>query len=155
MKFIEFDGERFVFEFGERERRWFSDSLARYPLIPVSYQQLSKSADLEENDSNQKLLEEALAEQRSENRRQLTAMLDEAGRFSKTDSGIQIRLTSQEIEWLLQVFNDLRVGSWIQLGQPDEAKNATMEVTRENAVFLWMMELSGYFQSVLLSAIQP
>ena len=81
-------------------------------------------------------------------------MLSEKGRFCKTDSGIQIRLDSHEIEWLLQVLNDVRVGCWIQLGQPDEMNKAPLEVDPENAVFLWTMELCGYFQSVLLVATQ-
>ena len=34
-------------------------------------------------------------------------------------SGLQLTLSGPEIEWLLQVLNDVRVGSWIALGSPD------------------------------------
>jgi hypothetical protein len=61
------------------------------------------------------LIEEALAEQRSENKRQLQAMLADPSRFTERDGGWQFAMSHSDLEWLLQVLNDIRVGSWIML----------------------------------------
>ena len=102
--------------------------------------------------SNQHLLEEALAEHRNENKKQLDAMLQEPGRFEDSPTGYRLSLSAGQVEWLLQVFNDIRVGSWLQLGSPDEKKGKRLRINLKNARYVWAMELSGHFQYVLLSA---
>jgi len=153
VKFIEFDGKDYLFEFGERERQWFFEILGRYPFIPISHHQLSKSPDEAESEANQKLLEEALAEQRAENKRHVQAMLHDPGRFERSESITRFRLNSGESEWLLQILNDVRVGCWIQLGQPAETKKWEVDVSSEAGSFIWAMELCGYFQAVLLESL--
>ena len=64
---------------------------------------------------------------------------------------MQLLLKGAELEWLLQVLNDVRVGSWLKLGQPDE--NQSPDVTPENFQFVLAMEVCGAFQSALLAAL--
>ena len=56
-----------------------------------------------------------------------------------------------EVEWLLQVLNDVRVGSWLALGEPERGQEPA--VTAQNARYLLALELCGLFQSVLLAAL--
>ena len=78
-------------------------------------------------------------------------MLNEPDRFRTVKSGFELTVTRAQAEWLLQVLNDVRVGSWLALGEPEE--DEAPEVTEDNARFLLTLELSGLFQSLLLVAL--
>jgi hypothetical protein len=122
-----------------------------YPVVPPAHHQIS-ATDSPKRDSTQHLLDEAIAEHRAENRKQLTAMLEDSRRFQDASTGYRLRLSPGEVEWLLQVLNDIRVGSWLLLGEPDERHGKRVRLSLQNARYLWAMELAGHFQYVLLSA---
>lgn len=140
-----------VFQLHPREKQLLFETIKLYPLVPASHHRLSKGSDVPQADENQRLLEEALAEQRQENRRQVLAMLNEPQRFRETKAGFELKLTPPQIEWLLQVLNDVRVGSWLALGEPESGEEP--EVTEQNAKYLLALELCGAFQSGLLAAL--
>jgi hypothetical protein len=123
--------------------------LQLYPLVPVGHQQLTRTVE-QQSDENQRLLEESLAEHRTANRRQVEALLKTPERFEKRSRGLLLTLAAAEVECLLQVLNDVRVGSWLALGEPDESRPP--EITPENFRFAVAMEVCGAFESVLLSA---
>ena len=152
MKLINREGEDFVFHIGRRERRLLFEVLKLYPLVPVAHHRVSQTA--KQMDEHQTLLEEALAERRQENKRQLVAMLHEEQRFKETDAGYRLTLSAPQVEWLLQVLNDIRVGSWLILGEPDEKKGKPVALTSENARHYAAMEFCGLFQMTLLDAVQ-
>ena len=60
-------------------------------------------------------------------------------------------LSGSELEWLLQVLNDIRVGSWIILGSPEQWFEAA---TPQTAPHLWAMELAGAFEMAFLPAVE-
>ena len=93
-------------------------------------------------------------ERRQENKRQLVAMLHEEQRFKETDAGYRLTLSAPQVEWLLQLLNDIRVGSWLILGEPDEKKGKPVALTSENARHYAAMEFCGLFQMTLLDAVQ-
>jgi hypothetical protein len=80
-------------------------------------------------------------------------MLKQPERFQEIESGFRFALSAPEIEWLLQVLNDVRVGSWIGLGSPDTEKGGKIPLTEETAPLLWVMEMAGSFEMVLLDAL--
>jgi hypothetical protein len=140
-----------VFQLGPREKQLLLETIELYPLVPASHHRLTNKGDAPAPDEDQRLLEESLAEQRKENRKQVQAMLDKPRRFRETKTGFELTLTHPEVEWLLQVLNDVRVGSWLALGEPEQGKEP--EVTEQNANCLLAMEVSGMFQSFLLAAL--
>jgi hypothetical protein len=140
-----------VFHLGRREQQLLLETIRLYPLVPASHHRLSKDGQGPDADENQRLLEAALVEQRQENRRQVLAMLNDPERFRETKSGFELTLTSPQIEWLLQVLNDVRVGSWLALGEPEPGE--VPAVTKENANYLLALELCGIFESGLLAAL--
>ena len=140
-----------VFHLGQREKQLLLDTIKLYPLVPASHHRLSKTQNAQQSDEDQRLLEEALAEQRQENRRQVLVMLNEPQRFREIKSGFELTLTPSQVEWLLQVLNDVRVGSWLALGEPEPGEEP--EVTKQNAKYLLAMELCGLFESLLLAAL--
>jgi hypothetical protein len=151
LNFIKFDGKQFVFHISARDKSWLMDLLRLYPLIPATHARLHVSRDKPDAEKQQ-LLEQALAEQRTKHREQTLAMLNEPNRFQKITAGFRFNLTPEQLDWLLQVLNDIRVGSWIMIGEPDEQQEIEIEVTEKNAPYLWTMQLAALFQSVLLKA---
>ena len=151
MKLIRKTREHFTFSLGQREKQLWFHVLQMYPLVPPAHHQLSKQGQRASQHEDQRLLDDAIAEQRRENRKQVLAMLAEPGRFRETKTGIRFSLTPGEIEWLLQVLNDVRVGGWLALGEPEEL--VVPEINESNAPHLLAMEVSGYFQSQLLTAL--
>ena len=103
------------------EQEILLETLKLYPLVPATHQRLSQATEAQ-SPENQRLLEESLAEQRAENKRQLEALIQTPERWKQVGKRWQLRLAAGEVEWLLQVFNDIRVGSWLRLGEPDEDK---------------------------------
>jgi hypothetical protein len=149
VRFIRADKDRLTFCVGQREKALLFETLKLYPLIPAAYPRCSKTAK-GAPDENQRLLEEALAAQRKENREAMLAMFNEPGRFRQTGHGFQFTLMAAELERLLQVFNDIRVGSWIALGSPEEGREPDMN--EENAGYFLAMEVCGHAETVLLAA---
>jgi len=140
-----------VFQLGQREQQLLLGTLELYPLVPAAHHRLSRSGGVPHPDENQRLLEEALAEHRQENRRQILAMLNEPERLRATKSGFELKLTHPQVEWVLQVLNDVRVGSWLALGEPEPGEEP--EITKQNARYLLALDVCGMFQSFLLAAL--
>jgi hypothetical protein len=143
--------QQFQFRLGRREKQVLLGLLNLYPCLPAAHQPLSKSGGLPGQETGQGLLDEALAEQRQENRRQLQALLADPGRFQEQETGWRLSLSPADLEWLLQVLNDIRVGSWVLLGSPEEQLVGLDEKT---APHYWAMEMSGQFQMQFLEAMQ-
>jgi hypothetical protein len=151
VKLLRSDKRGFVFHLGEREKHLLLETLQLYPLIPASHHRIARNRDTPADDERQRLLEEALAEHRRENRRQLQAMLNETHRFRETEAGFQLNLSAPQIEWLLQVLNDIRVGSWLALGEPEQGEEPVPD--KNNAHCLLALEVCGLFESGLLAAL--
>ena len=150
MKRLKASSEKLVFHLVPWEKQLLLKVLEQYPCIPPAHQPLSKSATAPEPKVSQQLLNEALAEQRSENRRNLQALLEDPHRFEKDEHGWRFSLGVPEVEWLLQILNDVRVGSWLRLGSPEQLTEA---LTEERATDFWTMEMAGVFQAHLLEAL--
>jgi hypothetical protein len=141
---------RLLFHLGQREKRLLVQVFKLYPRVPSAHQRLSKAGRLPEPEANQRLLDEALAEQRAENKKQLQALLTDPKRFEEAEAGWCLSLSHAEVEWVLQVLNDIRVGSWVILGSPEELHAELNEAT---APHIWAMEMAGYFQAQLLEGL--
>jgi len=153
VKLLRSTGGGFGFQFERRERRLLLGILQLYPLIPASYHRLSKTADPEQVAADQKLLDEALAAQKVENQRRLLAMLNAPGRFKPEADGYELTLSADQVDWFLQILNDVRVGSWLKLGCPDPSKEPPADPTAENVHYYVAMEFCGTVQSLLLHAL--
>ncbi len=151
MKLIRANQKQFTFRISKREKQLLLQILQMYPLVPSSHHQLSKGNPHSSQHEDQLLLEEAMAEQRRENQKQVRAILDDPTRFRETTKTIQFSLAPAEIELLLQALNDVRIGSWLALGQPEELDRP--EINPDNMRYFVAMEVAGYFQSAFLAAL--
>jgi hypothetical protein len=145
---------KFVFEMTPQEKKLLDEMLHLYPLVSSTHHRLSKKPKPGQADENQQLLEESLAAQRELNRKNVRAMLEQPGHFQSTAAGCQLALSRPEIEWLLQVLNDVRVGSWIALGSPDPDQGSTTAFNEKTMPHFRAMELAGAFQMVFLDALR-
>jgi hypothetical protein len=153
VKLLRSTDDHLVFQLGKREKRLLLDVLKLYPRIPPAHQKLTKSGRLSDQEASQKLLDEALAEQRADHKRQLQAFLADPNRFQESDTGCLLSLSAVDLEFLLQILNDIRVGSWIILGSPDPISELKL-LNPRTGPDLWAMEMSGYFQMHLLESLQ-
>jgi hypothetical protein len=147
VKFLRVEDDHDVFHLDKHEKELFVVLLRQYPVIPPAHHRLSKSNE-PANAPNQKLLDDALAEQRKENKKLVDAFLADPQRFSETETFCRLKLAPGETEWLLQVLNDIRVGSWILAGSPGELPRP--DFTDLTTPEVWTMELAGAFQMSLL-----
>lgn len=144
--------DHFVFEFQRRERQVFIAILELYPVLNPDYHEMHRSNTRDQRiEESQAMLHEAMAEQRKRNKARVTEFL-RAENWETQGTRFRVSLTREQIEWLLQVLNDVRVGSWVILGKPDHEHGEVAEVTLEKMPFASALELSGYFQMALLQA---
>jgi len=129
----------YVFSMEKRERMALLSILNMYPVLEPSHHRISQKPRAAE----QQWLEETMKQQKEEHKQKLAQLFLDDGRFFKE---------GKEDVRLLRVLNDIRVGSWVRLGQPEmeEARHFATKSGRTH--FLTAMELSGYFQAVLLQA---
>jgi hypothetical protein len=126
-----------------------------YPCIPAGHHRLSRTASGPKAEENQRLLEEAVASQRAENSRHLAAFLTDPQRCKGTEKGGRMRVNRAEADWLLQVINDIRVGSWIRLGSPDFEAGEKVRLDDNTAPHYWAMEAAARFEWILLDLFPP
>ncbi len=143
MKLLRLQKDRYIFLLGKPESELLTLILRLYPIIPPAHQRLSKSS-APVNEANQRLLDEALAEQRNENKKLVESFLADTKRFKVAEVSTQMTVTAGEMEWLLQVLNDVRVGNWILLGSP-AIDPLDLAPTNPNAPRLLAMELAASF----------
>jgi hypothetical protein len=139
---------KFDFQMERREKMFLVQIVEMYPLAPAAHWRLSKSEDRPED---QKLLEETLAAGREEHKKQVREMVQ--SRFVEQGEGYRLSLTATQMEWLLQVLNDVRVGSWLLLGSPDGPTQTLAALNEKTARYFWAGEVAGRFQMFLLDAL--
>jgi hypothetical protein len=144
----------FVFQISKQEVEWLLGVLKFYPQLDSTYHHITEGA-ADEIKAEQKWLEEAMAQRRAEHLGKLEKFFSSPGRF-RLESPDQFRftLTSEQMEWLLQVLNDVRVGCWVKLGRPELEPSPPKKLNAHDARTLSALELSGFFQMVLLGAYE-
>lgn len=145
---------KYIFLLPQFEKKLLVALLNRYPLVPPKHQVLSKTIPAAENDANQQLLEESLAEHREQNRRRLRTLLRSGRHFKRAGSAWRLILSPTQMDRLLQALNDIRLGCWIGLGSP-EYDLWDFELNEASAPAAWAMETAGWFEVALLEAMAP
>ena len=148
------DAAAFVFDISKHEVEWLLAVLRFFPQLESDYHQITQGA-AQEIKAEQQLLEEAMGQRRSEHKRKLEKFFATPGRF-RLEAVDQFRftLTAEQMEWLLQILNDVRVGCWVKLGRPELEPAPPEKLTADEARALSALEMSGFFQMVLLGAYE-
>jgi hypothetical protein len=144
---------KFTFRFEQAEREWFRHILERYPVQQTPLNPIKEDAHANE------LLEQALGERRKKLRQDAEVFL-KAGRL-EIDAAFNeywdLTLTAGEIEELLQILNNVRVGLWNQLGQPEASIEELLPTkpSEEQVRSHMIMHVCGAWQATLMSAVDP
>jgi hypothetical protein len=142
----------YLFQISKREVEWLLGILKFYPQLDSGYHQITQG-DADEIKAEQELLEEAMAQRRCDHLGKLQKFFSTPGRFRlEAPDLFRFTLTAEQMEWLLQVLNDVRVGSWVKLGRPDLEPLPRKKLTADEARAMSALEMSGFFQMVLLGA---
>ena len=150
MRFLQKSARSYLFELKPEERPVLKQLVEGYPVLPPGALRPRRTPAASKAPADKKLLEEALAQHREENARWLATVFKGALDGQTSD---RLLLDGRQIEILLQVLNDIRVGNWVHLGCPDGPNRPRL--TAKNAAHYWLIELAGHFQTVLLSALDP
>jgi hypothetical protein len=143
-----------IFQINAREEALLLAMLRLYPVLENSHHRISQDPQAAAS-SEQRLLEESMGQLKAAHRRKVDALFQAPQRFFKDALGERrLVLTPAQLEWLLQVLNDIRVGNWVRLGCPDLEKPAPLELSRANTRSLQAMHLCGEFQLALLEAVK-
>jgi len=143
-----------VYRIDAREEALLLAMLRLYPALDNSHHRISQDPKAAAS-AEQRLLEESMAQQRAAHRRKVEALFQGPQRFFKEVLGDRhLVLTVPQLEWLLQVLNDVRVGSWVRLGCPDLEKSAPLNLARASNRSLQAMHICGEFQLALLEAVK-
>lgn len=153
MTLVESTEHAVVFELHPREQQLLTYLLCVYPVVPQTYQAGSAKPGADHAAECERLLQEALAGQRDANKHQLEKWLAAPERFVKSEDGVRFTLERTEVEWFLQVLNDVRVGNWLLLGEPESGQLDEENLKPEQHRMWLAMEMSGYFQMVVLEAL--
>jgi hypothetical protein len=145
--------KKFQFEIDRTEKYLLFHVLQLYPVVPASHHRLSKDRHIPNREENQHLLDEALKAQRMEQRKQVESLLKDPHRFVESEDGYRISFTREEIEWLLQVLNDVRVGSWIAMGSPDLQTENKKRLTKQAMPHVMAMDVAVFFETIFLNPI--
>jgi hypothetical protein len=143
-----------IFRLNAREESLLLAMLRLYPVLDNSHHRISQDPKAAAS-PEQRLLEESMGQERAAHRRKVDALFRTPQRFFKESLGERhLVLTGAQLEWLLQVLNDIRVGNWVRLGCPDLEKPAPMNLARASARCLQAMNICGQFQLALLEAVK-
>ncbi|HVR36252.1 MAG TPA: hypothetical protein VMS21_10435 [Methylomirabilota bacterium] len=142
------------FRLRHQEHPAFVSLLRLFPVLPPDFQPLSKSADPAETEADQKLLEEAMRSQKAGLKSEVEKLLQDGDRLRKTPEGWELALEGPQLEWFLQVVNEIRVGSWRHLGSPDPLRHLRIEINETSLHHLWAMGMCDRIQSAVLEALR-
>lgn len=154
MKFLKAAKDNLFFHIHPEGRAALNMLIRNYPAMEASHFELSKFADQDEIEEDREFLEQALGDEQQSNQSRARALIADEDRFHKTEEGFLLRLSQDDIELLLQVLNDVRIGFWVRLGSPDDGMEMDLRSDPKSAPLLATMQVCGFFQGALLDGLR-
>lgn len=153
MKIQRTKGGGVVWHLSEPEHRGLEKVFEGYPMITAGYHRLSKRTATPAAHDGQEVLEEALAEQKRAAKQVLERLWNRRLRPSSVAAGFVLALKPVEVESLLQIVNELRVGNWLKLGSPGLNSDWRPPLSVDTAKHLHAVEICGEVEMQLLAAL--
>ena len=124
--------------------------LKKFPFTDLQPVKISRTDKDPKAKEREKLLNESLAQHRKELKKAAGNILDD-GKIKHQKEVWMLTLSSEDREMLLQILNDVRVGCWNALGQPQELEPDTPDLTAREIANYGLLNLAGYFECGLLT----
>jgi hypothetical protein len=165
MRFLSRDTESVTFELDRRELELLTFLLRRYPVRDPAYPQLASPNEREALADEQRMLTESLTAEQEENRGKVAEFIrtrltppasTPPGSSGSAPFEFSVRISFAEVDWLLRVINDVRVGCWVRLGCPEEQSLhlPPLSFSLSKVTDFAAMELGGVVLGVLLEALE-
>lgn len=155
MKLLKKIGEKFVFELLLEEKELLVKIIELYPLLDHEKLEFSKTIKDDQISQSKKILTDALKEFQETNKRLIRELFENSDVLKpKQNSDYYIlELNGDQIERLLQVINDIRVGTWQKLGCPDLENREEFVHSADDVFAIYVMDICEYFEYYLLKAL--
>jgi hypothetical protein len=131
------------------ESEALANLLKRFPFTGLSPRQISRKAGDPKAAEREALLNESLAEHRKELAKIAMKLMGQE-HWKQATGGSFLTLNPSARELLLQILNDIRVGCWRALGEPEELDKAPKAKSPKDRGYRQLMDLAGYFEANLL-----
>ncbi len=154
MRFLEANGDTLVFLTEPRGRKVLERLVRKYPALEVSHFELCRTMDEEELPDGRTVADQAMKDEHRETRRRISRILEDEDHFEDKEDFLLMRLTLEEVDLLLQVLNDVRIGCWVRAGSPPEGVEDSLRTDPKLAPLLAAMQLCGLFQGELLDGLR-
>ena len=125
--------------------------LKKFPFTKIDPVKISKTDKHPKAREREKLLNESLAEHRKELKKLAQALI-RPDKFKQQEKGWLMTLSSENRETMLQILNDIRVGCWRALGEPEELHTKAPQTSATDLAYWSLMDLAGYFECGLVVA---
>jgi len=129
--------------------------LQLYPLLPADYHRITRQTDAQPLAGAQELLEQSMASREAEQKRYLAEFLGRRDRLRRHGREFHIHVSGDDMERLLQLLNDVRVGSWVRLGCRMDPDDGVESADPREAVLREAMRLCAWMQMLVLEALHP
>jgi hypothetical protein len=149
MRLVAQSRENWQYHLERSEADILAGLLKKFPLTELIATQISTTGKGAETVERNKLLNESLAEHRKELAK-LAANLLVGDKWQRTAKGHLLTLDGAAREVLLQILNDIRVGCWRALGEPESLEIPLAATSPKSATHRNLMDLAGYFEMNLL-----
>jgi hypothetical protein len=147
MKLTLQSGESWQYQLNQPEADILLGLMKKFPFTELGPVQFSKTDADPKTAERKKLLAESLAQHREE-LKGLAVNLLGADKWQKSDSGRLLTLNTEGREILLQILNDIRIGCWHALGEPEPLEQPA--ASGQQFAHRQLMDLAGYFEMNLL-----
>jgi hypothetical protein len=155
MKLVKKGEDEVVFWLHPKEHAALMLVVEHYPVLKEDYQTLTHSQDPKIAEAARELLRQSLAEQKAENLRFKQTFLQAGQHLKKMGRGYHLVLKPHEMERLLQVLNDVRVGLWHALDCPDLGNPEVLsKASASQLEKFWTMELAGSLEWNLIELLE-
>ncbi len=139
-----------VIAMSEAEGDLLVEVFSAYPLVANETRNLTKSGDHDELQEDTELLRSSIEETNQLNRSRLDDWLSHPDTFRQSSEQRLLTVKAEDTDWMLQILNDLRVGSWQQLGCPSQEELSELSLNADTFRPVCTMELAGILQTILL-----
>jgi len=126
--------------------------VSQFPVAAAAPAKISLSEADPKTLEREKLLNESLAEQRADLKKR-AAIIISPDRLKASGKGRVLQINTEEREILLQILNDIRIGSWRVLGEPDNLEPDFSKLPESEQRYWRFLHVAGYFQCQLLEPI--
>ena len=143
-------GESWQYQLRRNEAEILRGLIKRFPFTEAEAARISKTDSDPASVEREKLLNESLAEHRKDLRTAALALLRKE-LWQQSETGTVLTLDAASREILLQMLNDIRIGAWHALGDPECLDTVPLQPTMQELAWRNLMDLAGYFEMQLLA----